>query len=92
MNSLDFGRYSLSGFVAAATLAACGGSQSPIGALRPQAHPQPSSVSYQVLHSFGASSDGAQPMASLINVNGTLYGTTEDGGTSGSGTVFALTP
>jgi uncharacterized repeat protein (TIGR03803 family) len=45
-----------------------------------------------VLHSFGGGTDGKFPVASLINVNGTLYGTTEDGGTSGSGTVFALTP
>jgi uncharacterized repeat protein (TIGR03803 family) len=46
-----------------------------------------------VLHSFGSStSDGALPNAALIYVNGTLYGTTEGGGTNGHGTVFALTP
>lgn len=45
-----------------------------------------------VLHSFGGSpSDGADPESSLINVNGTLYGTTYQGGTYGFGTVFALT-
>jgi uncharacterized repeat protein (TIGR03803 family) len=47
-----------------------------------------------VLHSFGGSgqSDGQSPLASLTDVNGTLYGTTESGGTDDWGTVFALTP
>ena len=36
--------------------------------------------------------DGAAPYAGLINVNGTLYGTTDDGGANGDGTVFAITP
>jgi hypothetical protein len=50
----------------------------------------------QVLHSFAGGFDGAHPKANLIDVNGTLYGTTtyvqnRNGGT-GSGTVFALTP
>lgn len=46
----------------------------------------------QVLHSFGRGSDGANPVAGLIDVNGALYGTTEAGGTYGDGTVFALSP
>lgn len=45
----------------------------------------------KVLHSFGYGSDGATPLAGLIDINGTLYGTTSAGGTSGNGTVFALT-
>jgi uncharacterized repeat protein (TIGR03803 family) len=40
--------------------------------------------------SFGAGQDGARPQAGLINVNGTLYGTTVWGGVNGEGTVFAL--
>ncbi|HLY07353.1 MAG TPA: choice-of-anchor tandem repeat GloVer-containing protein [Rhizomicrobium sp.] len=36
-------------------------------------------------------SDGSKPVASLINVDGILYGTTETGGTHNQGTVFALT-
>ena len=54
-----------------------------------------------VLHSFGASPDGFFPDASLLDVGGTLYGTTSSGGNyyySSSqggldvgGTVFALT-
>lgn len=38
--------------------------------------------------------DGANPVASphLIDVNGTLYGTTVNGGAYGYGTVFSITP
>lgn len=43
----------------------------------------------KVLHSF-RNGDGSGPYASLINVNGTLYGTTQTGGTYGDGAVFAL--
>jgi uncharacterized repeat protein (TIGR03803 family) len=45
-----------------------------------------------VLYSFkGGSSDGASPRGGLINVNGTLYGTTEQGGAYGNGTFFKIT-
>ncbi len=43
-----------------------------------------------VLHSFGSGSDGSIPFASLVNVNGNLYGTTYAGGKQGNGTVFLL--
>jgi len=47
----------------------------------------------KVLHSFGYSkADGTKPAGGLIDVDGTLYGTTFAGGTNGHGTVFALTP
>jgi len=50
-----------------------------------------------VLHVFNGGSDGAGPDSAVIDVNGTLYGTTPNGGGSncqrfGCGTVFALTP
>jgi len=50
-----------------------------------------------VLHSFGDGRDGLNPTASLIDVNGTLYGTTANGGkghkcNGGCGTVFSITP
>jgi uncharacterized repeat protein (TIGR03803 family) len=45
-----------------------------------------------VLHSFGGSGDGTYPSAGLVNVNGTLYGTTVAGGAINGGTVFAITP
>jgi uncharacterized repeat protein (TIGR03803 family) len=42
-----------------------------------------------VLHSFAGSPDGAHPYAGLVMDNsGNLYGTTENGGASGRGTVF----
>jgi uncharacterized repeat protein (TIGR03803 family) len=44
-----------------------------------------------VVHSFTGSPDGAYPAAALLDVNGTLYGTTRGGGT-GHGTVFSITP
>jgi uncharacterized repeat protein (TIGR03803 family) len=45
-----------------------------------------------VLYSFkGGSGDGEDPEAGLINVKGTLYGTTYEGGANGDGTVFKIT-
>jgi len=47
----------------------------------------------QVLHSFGASGDGAEPNAGVVvGADGALYGTTEAGGANGYGTVFRLKP
>jgi uncharacterized repeat protein (TIGR03803 family) len=55
------------------------------------------STGFAVLHAFaavdprsGVSSDGAYPMAGLILSGGVLYGTTQFGGGSGNGTVFAV--
>ena len=46
-----------------------------------------------VLYSFKAGSgDGANPAAGLIDVKGTLYGTTENGGANQGGIAFSLTP
>jgi uncharacterized repeat protein (TIGR03803 family) len=45
-----------------------------------------------VLYRFQAGNDGAHPYAGLTARNGTLYGTTYQGGRSGSGTVFKITP
>lgn len=45
-----------------------------------------------VLHSFAGGSDGAYPTAGLINVQGTLYSTTGEGGDYKSGTVFSIDP
>ncbi len=47
----------------------------------------------QVLHNFGNGTDGSGPFAGLIfDAVGNLYGTTEEGGSSGWGIVFELTP
>jgi uncharacterized repeat protein (TIGR03803 family) len=43
-----------------------------------------------ILHSFGGGADGSAPQGGLIDVNGTLYGTTYYGGASGFGTVFRV--
>jgi uncharacterized repeat protein (TIGR03803 family) len=52
------------------------------------------SQKYRVLFSFGSDVhglDGAVPVAPLLNVNGTLYGTTQYGGAyHGGGTVFRI--
>lgn len=44
-----------------------------------------------LLHSFRGASDGANPVAGLLSVNGTLYGTTQNGGKYGQGTIFSIT-
>jgi len=44
----------------------------------------------KVLHSFTGTPDGATPNSPLIDVNGTLYGTTTGGGASGYGTVYSI--
>jgi uncharacterized repeat protein (TIGR03803 family) len=52
----------------------------------------------KVLHSFGNGKDGTDPEAALVEVKGTLYGTTSTGGSAtcssryGCGTVFSITP
>jgi uncharacterized repeat protein (TIGR03803 family) len=44
-----------------------------------------------ILHSFGVRpDDGRRPFASLLNVNGTLHGTTSAGGIPRKGTIFSL--
>ncbi|HEY6325340.1 MAG TPA: choice-of-anchor tandem repeat GloVer-containing protein [Candidatus Cybelea sp.] len=48
----------------------------------------------KVLHSFGKGTDGSFPYAPLIDISGTLYGTTAYGGEYGAGqtgTVFSIT-
>ncbi len=50
------------------------------------------SSKYKLLYSFrGRLSDGSHPVASLLDVNGVLYGTTSDKGPGGGGTVYTIT-
>jgi uncharacterized repeat protein (TIGR03803 family) len=46
---------------------------------------------FAILFSFTGGDDGANPQAGLLLANNTLYGTTQEGGSSGQGTVFSLT-
>ena len=43
-----------------------------------------------MLHSFKGRRDGGYPLAGLIDVNGILYGTTQQGGANNAGTVFEV--
>jgi uncharacterized repeat protein (TIGR03803 family) len=52
---------------------------------------------FKLLYTFNGGADGKDPQSTLLNLNGTLYGTTYLGGGdgcdgSGCGTAFALTP
>jgi uncharacterized repeat protein (TIGR03803 family) len=60
--------------------------------LTPPVSPE-TSWQFRVLHFFHGSSDGEEPLCTLIrDGDGSLYGTTFLGGTGSFGTVFALTP
>jgi uncharacterized repeat protein (TIGR03803 family) len=51
----------------------------------------PATNAYTILHNFGATGDAAGPwFGSLIDNNGTLYGTTKFGGASDNGTIFSF--
>jgi uncharacterized repeat protein (TIGR03803 family) len=74
-------------------LAGCSsGGSTPLNPLPAQRTPGRShpSVAYAVICSFDGY-DGKDPVAALINVKGTLYGTTEFGGANNEGTVFSIT-
>jgi len=88
-------RYCLGVGVAGVLLTGCGGSESPLSPSPLGLAPQQSHAesAYHIIHPFGRSKgDGANPVADLIDVGGTLYGTTVGGGSDGSGTVFSITP
>jgi uncharacterized repeat protein (TIGR03803 family) len=86
-------RYGLSFSAATALLTGCGGSQPPLSEM-PQGEATEQSLAldqYSSLHTFGRSkADGLNPSADLIDVNGTLYGTTVGGGSYRYGTVFSI--
>ena len=108
MQSLGFTRHAVTLCAAASLLVGCGGSQPPIGA--PGAMAQ-TSASVSMRAEFGTADrlrnlaghddrdGGKYPQAPLIDVGGTLYGTTNNGGAfrsrktchGGCGTVFSIT-
>lgn len=47
---------------------------------------------YGVIYNFAGGSDGASPFGGLVDLDGTLYGTTELGGKYNAGTVYSMTP
>jgi uncharacterized repeat protein (TIGR03803 family) len=50
------------------------------------------SATFASLYSFKGGQDGTDPFGDLININGTLYGvTTQGGGSANAGTVFKIT-
>ncbi|MBV8584148.1 MAG: hypothetical protein JO241_09145, partial [Candidatus Eremiobacteraeota bacterium] len=51
----------------------------------------PRALGYKVLYRFAGGTDGANPEAGLIALDGQLYGTTFFGGARGAGTVFGVT-
>jgi len=52
-----------------------------------------SSGKESVIHSFTGGSDGEHPgYGGLVDIKGTLYGTTPEGGTGGGGIAFSITP
>src|SRR6202041_3843173 len=96
MKSLRFNPCGLGACVAAAMLAGCGGgSGTPLSpSVATTAERTRASDRYSVLYSFAGpgEGDGETPEATLISVNGTLYGTTILGGTDGDGTLFSIAP
>ena len=87
-------RYGVSLSAAAALLAGCGESQPPLSVSRQGLGPQQSLAqqAFRIIHPFGRSAgDGTRPAADLIDVKGTLYGTTMSGGSNNAGTVFSIT-
>jgi uncharacterized repeat protein (TIGR03803 family) len=100
---IDLRRYAPGAVVMLAMLAGCGGTQPPMGALgaipKTTAESMHVRPAYSVLYSFkGGTEDGQWPYAGLLNVNGTLYGTTLRGGGTGCqlkggcGMAFTITP
>ena len=84
----------------AGALAACSGSSTPsvVQALAPHVQNArasyvagPPTPTYTIIYTFKGGADGSAPMAQLVNVNGTLFGTTSAGGTNFDGTVYSIT-
>lgn len=71
---------------------ACSGGCGTVFALGADGKPE------KILHRFTGGTDGANPVAGLVALNGTLYGTTQYGGkrarlcATGCGTIFSITP
>jgi uncharacterized repeat protein (TIGR03803 family) len=97
MKSLRLCRTAFAGCAAAVLISGCGGGGTGVtpSFLARTVGRSPVRPAYGTLYSFQGGSDGAEPFAGLINVNGTLFGTTNEGGSGcsgGCGTVFSIKP
>jgi uncharacterized repeat protein (TIGR03803 family) len=100
MNALRCSVWAIFATAALEFIAGCGGSQPPLSSspVRFAAQRPLAGGAYRVLYGFGGSLngfsgalDGANPNAGLIDVNGTLFGTTLYGGShNDSGTIFSI--
>jgi uncharacterized repeat protein (TIGR03803 family) len=91
----SFGRYTLCISAGAALLAGCGApGATPQGLVNAPARiaAHRNTASYQQLYRFRPQKNGTHTVAGLLDVNGTLYGTTRSGGSSGNGTVYSVSP
>jgi uncharacterized repeat protein (TIGR03803 family) len=68
----------------------CGSSGTSTGGCGGTVYRLTTSGTYTLLHSFDTQKGGDQPLATLVEISGTLYGTTSQGGTNDFGTVFSL--
>jgi uncharacterized repeat protein (TIGR03803 family) len=69
----------------------CGGASAPAAGCGGTVYKMTLSGNYTLLHSFSAQKGGYQPLGTVTEVNGVLYGTTSAGGTNDFGTIFSLT-
>jgi|HubBroStandDraft_4_1064222.scaffolds.fasta_scaffold00006_140 uncharacterized repeat protein (TIGR03803 family) len=97
MNVEDFARCAFGLFASALMLAGCGSVPLPssLGVSDAAKSRVVSNAAYQSLYSFQGPPDGEQPQAGLTYFQGTLYGTTNLGGLTGSncaacGTVYRI--
>jgi uncharacterized repeat protein (TIGR03803 family) len=68
----------------------CGSSGTPTAGCGGTVYRISSSGVYTLLHSFDTKTGGYHPLATLTEINGTLYGTTNMGGKGDFGTVFSI--
>ena len=68
------------------------GSVSSAGAVLTLASVTAPEVAFSNLYSFTGTTDGGNPNGLMEDTNGSFYGTTQNGGTDDSGTVFQMTP
>ena len=81
----------LGSLIVSGALAACSGSSTPSVVQALGTHVGgPPAATYKIIYTFKGGSDGSAPKAQLVDVNGTLFGTTFTGGTTFDGTVYSM--